>query len=77
MNVGQILQAIIICLLIWFSSTMLDIKDRVSILQANSQRDFDYAADQRTEIKRRLDNLENEVNRMREREGRKVAIYAG
>ena len=67
MNVGQILQAVILGMLIWFSSTLLTIKDTVTTLQANSQRDFGYAADQRQEIKRRLDNLENEVNRMRDK----------
>lgn len=65
-NIGQILQAIILCILIWFSSTLLSVKDTVTKLDANSQRDFGYAADQRQEIKRRLDILENEMNQMRE-----------
>lgn len=65
-NIGQILQAIILCILIWFSSTLLSVKDTVTKLDANSQRDFGYAADQRAEIKRRLDLLENEMNQMRD-----------
>jgi hypothetical protein len=64
MNVGQILQGAILAILIWFSSTLLSIKDTVTVLQANSQRDFGYAADQRQEIKRRLDNLETNVSRL-------------
>jgi cell division protein FtsB len=65
LNISQILQAIIIAILIWFSSTLLSIKDTVTVLQANSQRDFGYAADQRAEIKRRLDLLEQEMNTLR------------
>jgi hypothetical protein len=64
LNIGQILQAIIIGILIWFSSTLLTIKDTVTTLQANSARDFDYAADQRAEIRRRLESLEMKMERV-------------
>lgn len=66
LNISQILQALILGILIWGASTLIDIKDRVSVLQANSQRDFGYAADQRADIKRRLDLLEQEMNQYRE-----------
>lgn len=66
LNVSQILQGLILIMLVWFSTTLLSVKDTVTKLDANSQRDFGYAADQRAEIKRRLDLLEQEMNQMRE-----------